>query len=355
MTSPHWNDRAVQQLVRCESLFALLSELQSQEDISKMAQAVARQFKYIASVVSYRLIVKLDVGFAILQGHRGSGHAERVLTLLPWEAQQWQHCTPWCAPLATRTPDAPAPEIFQDPKLTEVNVLPVVQNGTCTGLLVAGARHHPFSALDHRFMRLLALYLEERVAALLMRQRAMEALLSKASTDALTGLLNHGTILERLNSQLALSRRTGLPLSVVLCDIDYFKLINDTYGHMTGDVILRDIADRLALQTREGDSIGRYGGEEFLLVLYPCSEEEVRHAAERIRAAIADDPFRIDCAVQTELDVTISIGTCSTSGRFHVDANTMLQWADSALYQSKEAGRNRVTVGTFMSSDLIAF
>ena len=347
MATPPWNDQAVQQLVRYECLFALLSDLRAHEDIAQMAHDVARQFKYIASAVSYRLIVKLDVGFVILEGHRGCGRIAQVPALAPWDARQWVQGPPWCAPLASRADDPlPPPEVFQDRLLAEVSVLPVVQDGVCNGLLMTAARRHPFSALDHRFTRLLSSYLVDRVLTQLLRQRTLDALRNKAATDALTGLLNHGAIVERLHSQLALSRRTGQPLSVILCDIDYFKRVNDTHGHMAGDVVLRDVADRLSRQTREGDSIGRYGGEEFLLVLYPCSEDEVRHAAERLRAAIDDHPFTIDGAVPTDLDITISLGTCSTSEAIAADADGLMQGADSALYQSKAAGRNRVTVGT---------
>jgi diguanylate cyclase (GGDEF)-like protein len=107
----------------------------------------------------------------------------------------------------------------------------------------------------------------------------------KASRDSLTGAFNRAFVTEALDAQLKLAERTGLPLSILLGDIDHFKAINDSLGHPAGDEVLCEIVRRFKTTTRQGDCFGRYGGEEFLFVLYPCGAENALGAAERLRAA----------------------------------------------------------------------
>lgn len=168
--------------------------------------------------------------------------------------------------------------------------------------------------------------------------RERQALLERATRDALTGLWNRATILDVLARETSHSQQTGLPLSVGLIDVDHFKLINDNHGHLRGDDVLRDLSRRLAGELRQGDWLGRYGGEELMMVLPGWERAEVELVAERLRRCVADEPFVV--SGQT-LKVTISIGVARCESP--VDkADDMVARADVALYDAKRAGRDRV-------------
>jgi two-component system cell cycle response regulator len=167
---------------------------------------------------------------------------------------------------------------------------------------------------------------------------AQEALRFEATYDRLTGLSRREVVLDQLDREVARARREGRPLAVLMIDLDNFKQINDTHGHPAGDAVLREAADRLRGIVRNYDFIGRYGGEEFLLVLPGCTIAAARQIAERARAVIATEPFHID---HVEMPTTISLGLAWTGGA-QEDAGTLLQVADNALYRAKAEGRNRI-------------
>ena len=140
--------------------------------------------------------------------------------------------------------------------------------------------------------------------------RTREALRDQATHDGLTGLLNRTTILETLDDELARAARAGQPVSVLMVDLDRFKAINDTYGHLAGDAVLREAARRLKSAARRYDSVGRYGGEEFLIVLPGCDAANAGLQAERMREAIGGTPFAAPFHI---VSVTASLGVaCST-------------------------------------------
>jgi diguanylate cyclase (GGDEF)-like protein len=159
-----------------------------------------------------------------------------------------------------------------------------------------------------------------------------------AAVDELTGIANRRRFLETAERDVDAAARHGRPLAAMMIDIDHFKNINDTYGHPTGDDVIRIVAGRLAAQARRTDLLGRYGGEEFALLLPETATRTCRDLAERLRAAVADVP------VQTRsgpLTVTVSVGIAN---RLPADADlgALLSRADEALYEAKKAGRNRV-------------
>ena len=117
-----------------------------------------------------------------------------------------------------------------------------------------------------------------------------EALRVQATHDALTGAWNHGAIIDMLEQELARAEREGISTGAVLVDLDHFKRVNDTYGHLTGDAVLREAAQRMTRELRRSDVLGRYGGEEFLVVLPGCEEPDALGLAERLRRCIACDP-----------------------------------------------------------------
>ncbi len=238
------------------------------------------------------------------------------------------------------------PDIFKPIKICEIQVLPVIQNEKCIGIIFVGSRDEPFTEIDNRYIKLLTNYFVERVYSLLIQKRAFEILHTKATYDYLTGILNRGTVLECFETMLALAKRNMYPLSIIFIDIDYFKVINDSFGHQTGDKILREVAERLSKETRESDVIGRYGGEEFLIVLNHCNRAQVAIAAERFHKAVASKPFLSAGIEPSEIKVTISLGTASTDKEDSYNLYALIKEADNALYKSKLDGRNRITLGT---------
>lgn len=169
---------------------------------------------------------------------------------------------------------------------------------------------------------------------------AKEALFIQATHDSLTGLLNRGAVMELLAQEMARDQRQAHILRIGLCDIDYFKRINDTYGHLAGDEILREFSRRLSSELRAYDQVGRYGGEEFLVVVTSNSEQTL-DPFERLRRVIADSPFIVD---DDEIEVTMSCGVATYSESRYADVNALIGAADAALYQAKDAGRNRTVL-----------
>lgn len=164
---------------------------------------------------------------------------------------------------------------------------------------------------------------------------------SQASTDALTGLSNHGAIMTELQHRMARAREQRHSLCIAMVDIDFFKKVNDTYGHLAGDRVLAEVARRIRAAIRNFDIAGRYGGEEFLLVFSDTDLQMAQVVAERVRQAVAAAP------VDTEgkhIPVTISLGVALASGQDTADQ--LIERADRALYAAKTAGRNRTVLGT---------
>lgn len=157
-----------------------------------------------------------------------------------------------------------------------------------------------------------------------------------AKTDGLTGLLNRRSLLEIAEQEFARAQRYNRSLSVLILDIDHFKRINDTYGHPIGDVVIQTVASILNETLREADSVGRYGGEEFVVVLPETTLEQASEVAERIRDQVAKKLISNDFR---NLQVTISIGISALKTETHT-IDEMLQRADKALYQAKSNGRN---------------
>ncbi len=162
-----------------------------------------------------------------------------------------------------------------------------------------------------------------------------------AATDALTGLLNRRALEDRLKIEQQRAQRYGKAFSLMLLDIDHFKKVNDTYGHVAGDAVLKTLAAVLAQQTRDIDSVARYGGEEFVIVLPETDGSGAKIVAERIRKAVSSTPFALPDG--REIDVTVSIGiACFPHSAGNIEA--MLERADQALYLAKNTGRNRISL-----------
>ena len=176
------------------------------------------------------------------------------------------------------------------------------------------------------------------------QMQAQEQLRFQASHDPLTGTWNRGAILETLHRELERAARAESAVGILLLDVDHFKTVNDTHGHLTGDGVLREVTQRIIKAARAYDSVGRYGGEEFLIVLPGCSNGQIQQSGERIRSAVDSGPILVN---GSEISVTVSIGA-AVATRGTTSETEMLAAADAALYRAKEIGRNRIIV-----SDLV--
>jgi len=182
---------------------------------------------------------------------------------------------------------------------------------------------------------------------------AQESLRQQATHDDLTGLWNRRAILDVLDRELARAGREQRSLAVMLVDVDHFKNVNDTYGHHTGDIVLRQLADRMGAMLRPYDLVGRYGGEEFMAILPGCEFTFTRDVAERLRKTVADQPMVIG---DIDIELTVSLGVAAKNTPTQGDADTLIRLADEALYLAKGAGRNCVRtiddVGAVTTTDI---
>jgi diguanylate cyclase (GGDEF)-like protein len=167
-----------------------------------------------------------------------------------------------------------------------------------------------------------------------------ERLRERSERDDLTGLLNRGSVLHFLEREIARCRRESRPLSVVIGDLDHFKAINDSHGHLAGDTVLKAVAARMNEALRSYDGVGRVGGEEFLVVLPNSDAAEALRVAERVRVAVGGDPIEVEPG--KSVVVTMTLGVASLAPGTAVSADALIRWADRALYAGKAAGRDRV-------------
>ena len=224
-----------------------------------------------------------------------------------------------------------------------IAILPLRRQDQLLGALVFGSRderrftrHHATDFLDH-LANVSAVCLENAV------NRAR--LVRSGLTDVLTGWSNRRYLETRLSEELSRAQREAGTISCLLMDIDHFKRVNDTHGHLAGDRVLREIADRVELQVRASDVAARYGGEEFALLLPDTRAEDALTLAERIRLAVSSEPVRLEEG--PELEITVSIGVSAISpGRGIEDLKSLgeqlIAEADVQLYRAKSDGRNRI-------------
>ena len=175
-------------------------------------------------------------------------------------------------------------------------------------------------------------------------ERMNKDLARLATLDPLTGVFNRRTMTELANKAIAASKRHGRPLSLLILDIDYFKRINDQFGHEAGDLALCRFVELLAEVKREGDVIARIGGEEFVMILPDANEAAALASAERLRMRLSDSDFMIS-GWPVPLQASIGVGTL---GPAISDLESLLREADRAMYEAKRSGRNRV----FAASEL---
>jgi len=179
---------------------------------------------------------------------------------------------------------------------------------------------------------------------------AREELREKANKDLLTMLPNRAAIMTILEQEIARSHRDHRTVGIALLDIDHFKKVNDTYGHFAGDAVLRETAARLKGSMRAYDQVGRYGGEEFLVVLPNCDMEQARMQADRMRQRLQDSKILADAGI--EIPVTASFGV-TISDLSDRNPNIFIRVADEALYRAKAGGRNCVMCLDLSESEVV--
>ncbi len=178
-----------------------------------------------------------------------------------------------------------------------------------------------------------------RLRGALAEKSRLDLLSAQALTDSLTNLTNRRGLEQQLNQLLAHVQRHGEPLSVLMVDADHFKAVNDTFGHDVGDIVLSTLAQRALESVRTQDVVGRFGGEEFLLILPGASHGAALAAAERLRADVANHGIVVPGEL---LDVTVSVGIATVQADQQIERNALVALADAALYTAKRTGRNKV-------------
>jgi len=238
-------------------------------------------------------------------------------------------------------------------------VIPIRKNGQPTGALWLGSckRKHALTLDELTLIQHLCDFLgavienadtytlveqqRQDIARLLnAEQHRANALDELASRDHLTGLFNFGSFETEATRQIAESQRNETPLSLIICDIDHFKRFNDSFGHVAGNEVLKEVAKRIGRTVRDGDYVARFGGEEFVILLPRCALDAAYRLAERIRFNISDRPFIID---GSEHHITMSLG-CAQHTAVLKRLYDFTEKADIALYAAKNGGRNRVEI-----------
>ncbi len=157
--------------------------------------------------------------------------------------------------------------------------------------------------------------------------------------DALTQIYNRRHFFDSLEREISITRRHKTPLSIVMMDLDHFKDVNDTYGHLVGDQILKGVADRIRPKIRREDLFARYGGEEFVILLVHTEKHAAIKFAEKIGAIVRETPFHVD---DRHITITVSMGVATYTGKRKTDPATLVEQADRNLYRAKARGRDRV-------------
>ncbi|HVZ32331.1 MAG TPA: GGDEF domain-containing protein, partial [Polyangiaceae bacterium] len=223
------------------------------------------------------------------------------------------------------------------PRLPSLLVLPLLVHQEVLGTLVLGSEQSGGFGAD---VRITLQVLAGHVAVSLANARMLKRLEELATTDGLTGLLNKRAVTEMARQKLRSAQRFRKPLAVLICDLDHFKAVNDTHGHDVGDRVIQGFADVLRRAKRETDAVGRFGGEEFVLICEQTDQEGAELLSQRIRAELGKARFVSDSGA---FEVTCSVGI-ATFPEAGSDWESLFKATDEALYVSKRNGRNRVTL-----------
>jgi len=222
----------------------------------------------------------------------------------------------------------------------KIGAFPLLSDGEITGCIVARSTLDALSKRDISYLE----QLTRQSAITINRANNYSKILQYATIDALTNLNNRRQFEIRLSQEIATSKRQNNPLCAMMIDIDFFKKVNDTYGHASGDAVLRGVASIIKASLRESDIPSRYGGEEFAILLPYSHLKEAKTVGERIRKAVENHPIPIEIEGEKHdpINVTISMGLAEFD--FKESGEELFERADKALYEAKTSGRNRVCI-----------
>lgn len=291
-------------------------------------------------------------------GRKSLVQAVNMLAMMASQAETGEHAisvaaekasTLDCILLSVLLPDIDGWEVMrrlrEDPETAVIPVVLVLPSPPTDEELVRIVQE---GAVDHFVKPLTGLLVSAKVRAICERSRMQRELRNKlqyalenAAHDPLTGLFNRRYFERRLREEAAHARRHRRPFSLILLDLDYFKLVNDTYGHEDGDRVLKHLAEVVQAHLREDDIACRYGGEEFVLLLRATSGTAARVVANRLRTAMASAPIRLGASGELR-HVAFSAGVSAADERNSFLTDDIVARADAALYRAKRAGRNRV-------------
>ena len=215
----------------------------------------------------------------------------------------------------------------------KIGAFPLFSDDEITGCIVARSMIEKLSKRDIDYLE----QLTRQAAATINRANTYSTILQYATLDALTNLNNRRQFETRLGQEISITKRQNNPLCAMMIDIDFFKKVNDTYGHAAGDEVLREVAARIKTHLRESDIPSRYGGEEFAVLLPYTHIEEAKIVGERLRKAVESKPVELD---NQTINVTISMGLAEYNRK--ESGEELFERADKALYEAKTSGRNRV-------------
>ena len=224
----------------------------------------------------------------------------------------------------------------------KIGVFPLISEGKLLGCIVTKSMENILSAKEISYLE----QLTNQTATTISRANVYAEILKHATLDALTGFNNRRQLEERIKQEVSSAKRQNRNLCAIMTDIDFFKSVNDTYGHACGDLVLKTVSRVIKLQLRDYDIAGRYGGEEFSIILPYTKLAEAKMVAERLRKAVEKtkiDVSKVNSDVsEKNIGVTISLGIAEYADGD--DEKTILQKADKALYKAKESGRNKAEV-----------
>jgi two-component system cell cycle response regulator len=228
------------------------------------------------------------------------------------------------------------PEAPEEPEIADFAAIPVVSGQRLAAVLLLGGRAVArLTSESESFLHQVA----NQAHMVLANSRLFERVRNLSVRDSLTGLFNHRYTMELLGREMDRGERYPQPLSLLMIDIDHFKLVNDSFGHLAGDAVLREVTRVIATGLRSVDSLGRYGGEEFAAILPHTAIDQARVIAERVRFNVEQAAFTVQ---GRQVPVTVSIGVASHPAAGVATAAELVRAADQALYEAKQAGRNRV-------------
>jgi len=314
-----------------QTLAAMADELEHESSPTAVAEVLLGS---VVEAFDYRrgAVVGLRGGQPLLLATSGAATDEVVPRAAGVLGRVWDEGHPVLLRALDAAADADLVALF--PAASYVVVVPLAADGVQIGALVVELGRRQAGGMERRVLAMTE-QMAAHAALALRNAWLLDQVRELADTDGLTGLSNRRAFDAMLAREIDRSQRTGQSVSLLLLDIDHFKLLNDTHGHQMGDEVLRELGALLKRRTRQMDMPARYGGEEFVVILSGCDEDVAFDIAERFRQAIAEAPTPVP------ITVSIGVGTCPVDA---TDAPGLIKAADSALYASKEAGRNRVTV-----------